>query len=776
MALSDFAQFPKGLAENNVLHLRRRAEVILVKRLRNFLVPGANEPQTEYEKFREEYFEFLSGRALFRSAKALDAKWSNPDDSSKTLYRHFYIAATSQVASLSALLVDNVDSEKGNADVVSITATNSVEGRGGCVVVLNSRESRYIFQQNPFKKGQTVFESNDLIFVNLPGLDDKPHRTFTGLVTTSKVEARLGDTLQTSVVLECEDMLKLMAQSRTAVKPSVSPNFSGGKVFQGFAPDYSGKLPHAILTEILSRAYCDLYTSPGFQETLASIRTNDGFGTDSVSEVTEAVIKEEAEISSRLEVPKPSSVLATNPAYPFMAVVAQDGGATAPTGVLTPFTTGPEALTIPARIYGFRRMVASQTLLPKAPILAMRAGLPINVADPDDLAFIIDGTTQPATKLAFAQATSLYFADWQSGLGVGKKIAEDINYEFFADEDGVVRFRPLNVSLPHDFKVGQRRLPTDQLANVGKVGIEYWLEEKLISGMPTFVDTDSNVYTIAYCSSDWQIGSAPGAPPYKGSAIDLVKFLRLGPRTAPLIQKMQLNSDEACDAYATAHLARLNGVASTANIQYIGDSRIRVGNPCYVPHRNTIYYITSVTHHFVAGQGYTTTLTLSYGRRPIAVADPVALGDVTKPSLQNLLAFKSFEEVISDLKVQDRATPLIGAVSGGSTLADYIRTNKSNLTFQGYVWEPIMPLKYEQLFTGLAEARDFGIRKDILENFFFGSPAFWDEVTRVKQASALLPITTAAAVDIAAKNLIAKQGTFSLDISTGTITGTISGL
>lgn len=729
---------PTPFPDSTFTHLNRSAEVVIVKKLRAFVLPGLGEAEPEVKTFQRDFFEFLGGGGLLIPCKQLDLKWQNPDvtvppagpvqpsasGAGASLYNHYFVSATARPGSA----VDSVSSPvKGNADVITVRATVDTEGRGSCTVELACPQDKYVFSRNLFRAGQSVFEQNDMVFVSLPAMDGTLNRVFTGLVSAVRVSKDLGDTLRTVVTLECEDMLKLLTQSRTAVKPSLTPAMSDGKYFSGLDNDFSARLPHDIMSEILGLAYSDFYTAKGFYANLAAARANPN--------QTQAAVAERQLLKSMVALPQPASFqnlveaapqAATGPAYdsskPFLVTTGAAPQA-APASIAPTFSINPEATTqtptqIPSKIYGFRRARKSLAQASTSIDQALRPWSPLQIGDMDDLAFTISGTAQPNFQVAFSGSASLYFADYRSGLALCKQVAEDLNYEFFANQNGVVVFRPLNVSLPADFINGAKPIPTAKLRTAnGRVGSEYWLQDKLMGGRPAFADSDVDIFTFAYVGSDFQI-TAGGAQFFKGVAFDFFKYLRFGSRTAPVVTKLQLLSDDACAVYANAYLSRLNASYSSARIQYTGDSRIQAGNPCYVQSRNTVYYVASVTHVFTAGQSYTMDLNLKYGRRPIAAGKGLVLAalKMVDLSLANFIKSKDLSLVLGKLR------------AGGSTaMAQYVDDNAKDLTFQGYVWEPLMPLDYESLYASLKEQNAFNATKEVVENFNFNSPAFTEQ-------------------------------------------------
>jgi hypothetical protein len=63
-------------------------------------------------------------------------------------------------------------------------------------------------------------------------------------------------------------------------------------------------------------------------------------------------------------------------------------------------------------------------------------------------------------------------------------------------------------------------------------------------------------------------------------------------------------------------MARQYSKILTGQITVRGDSKYQVGDTVFIEDENIYYYVTQVSHNFSYGSSYTTTLTLTYGRRP----------------------------------------------------------------------------------------------------------------------------------------------------------------
>lgn len=717
MGIFNAPDAPEGFPEHNPSHFNRTVEVIIIKKIQNFIEPGTDVVK-DNDTFTREYAEFLGAKSVLKNVPELDDSWKDPN-TGIPLYKHYKIVALNEPTLLQNLKLDSSSVAKGNLDIFQINVSNSIEDRGRCTISINSREGKYLFQKNPFRLGDSVFDSNEEIFVNMSDPNGVLRRVFTGYVSGVHIDISTSDTLLTTITLDCEDMLKQLSQSRTCYKPSASAISSAGEKLTGFSPNFSGQLPHKILTNILGRAYCNLWTATGYKDKITWLR--DDMGT-SQQEMSEEAENEDAIVSGLLDLPttqvngfgkNDSTFILTKSDGNFAALSADAHS-------IQQSVVQQKSTAIPKKIYGFKKTKSNPSVS-----LIDRAMGPYGYdgqQDADNLAFIISGTKQPAYVLSTSGSPDYFFADWKSGLAVCNEIAQNLNYELFADEMGVVIFRPMNAHLPHDLdpKLSKSSKNLTRYPD-GRVGFEYWLDQKLIKSQ-LYTDTDNGIFTIARVSGT----SATGADiATRGVAVDLLRFLQLGPRYAPIVQKINLGTNEACQAYAWGLLSRLNGNASTATIAYSGDPRLQIGNPCYIPHRNSIYYITSITHTFTVGESYTTTLELKYGRRPIAATSAsTAIGADT--TTMNILTHRQFSDAISDLDKQDAATDTLmgtailkGADSQTKPLAaklsQYIVKNKPNLTFQGYLWEIVYPLDYESLTDIIQDQVYRGSNKEVHE-------------------------------------------------------------
>ena len=735
MPKRNLVQNPDKFNDQNVEHLERPAEVVIIKKLRNFIEPGSM-PQSEIRKdqnvgdkteaaaFRKDFVEFIEGeKKILTPNFILDNKWLDPVDGTGNtpLYRHWQITASTPKVLGDPSQVDSLTPGATNTDVYQITASLTTEGRGQCTVVLNSRQDKYVFTEHPLRNGKVLFESNDQIYVNLPGLDGELYRAFTGYITTVQLARSTAGGLRTTITLTCDDMLKPLVETRTCIRPSGFIAENRGVTYTGLSPVFANKLPHEILSFIMSRAYADVYSHESFRPALEASRELGRAG--DLDSQTEAALRENALFESTLSLPQPSAGISVSADSRFLATWSQSVAHVRPLAGGVIGKTPGEPVTLPKRIFGFRRERHETQIGPglNPVVQELEQYSPFSAeaqVDPDDLAFIIEGTSQPSYKLAFGADVSIFASEWKSALLVGQEIAKNINYEFFADELGIVHFRPINANLPYDFEADEpRRVTTALTWKTQRVGYEYWLKDQFTTD-EAYVETDKDIFTIAYAFGAFQVDGLPEGA-VKGVAVDVNRFLKLGARQAPAITKMNLLTDDAANNYARAYLARLNANAMTGRIKYIGDARVRVGNPVYVEKNNQVYYLSSLVHNYTVGQGYSMSMELKYGRVPISTAGflglpfgeedaegnslvPKIFQNITSTSMQNQLYRYDEQSVLASMEEKDTGNSFVGKLSQGArTEADYIRDNKLHLTFQGYLWEPLYTLKYEDLNEGL---------------------------------------------------------------------------
>lgn len=221
-----------------------------------------------------------------------------------------------------------------------------------------------------------------------------------------------------------------------------------------------------------------------------------------------------------------------------------------------------------------------------------------------------------AYRLNIGANFSFFQADFKTRREILYKCAEDSNYGFFADRRGDLWFRPQLLNNSHILCAENPEV--------------YVIRNKDIISF-AFIEDDSRVYTSVYVQTEPPLGldgnqSIGGlAGSYRDEVAILKYGLRIFATSNPIIREKgtgykQIDSmtqiSRNTSIYAKSLLQRLLSSKYQGQIQIPGRVEIEPGYPVYIPVRNMVYYVETVSHSFSYGSSFTTTLHLNYGRKP----------------------------------------------------------------------------------------------------------------------------------------------------------------
>jgi hypothetical protein len=186
---------------------------------------------------------------------------------------------------------------------------------------------------------------------------------------------------------------------------------------------------------------------------------------------------------------------------------------------------------------------------------------------------------------------------------------------------------------------------------------------------------DNELFTHLYTTGAWEQYESPELI---GMSSLPIMAMRYGVRMAKPVSRVGLTSTAMCSAYARALLTRQNKRVNSAEATVIGDSRYQLNQYVYLENVNKLYYVESISHSYTAGKSYRTTLGLSLGRKPLfEYLLPLSL-----PAM--LQRLKDNQEI--DNFTYTKLTLL---------------NNQNNLvnllSFNGYIWEDIEPILYDDI-------------------------------------------------------------------------------
>jgi len=218
-------------------------------------------------------------------------------------------------------------------------------------------------------------------------------------------------------------------------------------------------------------------------------------------------------------------------------------------------------------------------------------------------------------RLSLGTNFSFFQADFKTRREILYKCAEDTNFSFFADRNGEIWFRPQYFSNAH---ILQHQDGT------------YVIHNKDIISFG-FVEDDSRIYTSVYVTTEPPLGYSGYATlgGLSGSHRDENSILKYGIRifatSNPIIREVGQGVDESsaltqiaknAQVYAKSLLQRLLASRYQGQITIPGRVTLAPGYPVYIPIRNKIYFVETVTHNYSYGGSFQTTLHLNYGRKP----------------------------------------------------------------------------------------------------------------------------------------------------------------
>lgn len=213
-------------------------------------------------------------------------------------------------------------------------------------------------------------------------------------------------------------------------------------------------------------------------------------------------------------------------------------------------------------------------------------------------------------EISFRFNNSLYTAEFKTRRDIIYTVARDMHFAFFADRYGEIWLRPPYFDNAHILTA-----PFPQY---------YVLDDQSVISFGN-VEDDSHVFTGVQVSTEPQFNEAVDteSAPYTGGFRDDVLQAKYGERllidTNPLIRTGAADikaTRPVLELYAKSLLQRTNAELRSGQVQMQLRIELDPGRPVYLPARNMIFYAETVEHAIVWGQSATTTVHVTYGRKP----------------------------------------------------------------------------------------------------------------------------------------------------------------
>lgn len=226
----------------------------------------------------------------------------------------------------------------------------------------------------------------------------------------------------------------------------------------------------------------------------------------------------------------------------------------------------------------------------------------VNIVDPFKPTAQIDGFRP--YEVALAQSWNLYQSDYKTRRDLVYSVAEDTHFVFYADRNGHIHFHPPKFSNVHILGAKNPEVYIVRTEDIISYG---------------FIEDDSTIFTSVYIDTEPDFGAESAATfgLYRGAYREDSLVLKYGQRifsgSNPLIRT---GSSEHARLYAKSLMQRMLAGRYQGQVTITGRAEIDPGRPVYIPIRNMIYYVETVSHSLTFGSNYQTVLHLSYGRKP----------------------------------------------------------------------------------------------------------------------------------------------------------------
>lgn len=470
----------------------------------------------------------------------------------------------------------------GIEDVLSTSVRLSVSGTGQASITIKNDLDRYCFQRNSLLVGKTIFEPDDIVVVRLPDRNANLNVCFTGYI--NHVERNKAPA-QNTISLECEDATKRLRYSRVLIQQALLE-----------------RDPQAQVQPLSAFTFPWVQGEGGQAEAAQKIISNIGaFAMSTINNLS--AISPLVDQYNVLY--KQANFFSTQPSF----------------GTSAPGNVGVDASGVAHEVGVLRGKIESERLnavneyidldnsvgMSSSGVKVFKNTKTTVSAQATNFTkkpiMIIDGTNQPAFSVAFRDGFNLWMSEWKEANTLCHEFSNIVNFEFFANEEGIIRFRPVNTNLKH-------------LLDPNSVHI---LHDYNIYQENTYED-NTEIASVAIATGDWKVrlGTSLDAIGIFGYIKDNRLIQSYGDRMINLQTVVGLTSKAALGVWASSVLNRINSKAfSGGTIELVGDSSYRVGTYVYLETDNMLFYIDSIEHSISPGGSYRVRLGLTYRRMPI---------------------------------------------------------------------------------------------------------------------------------------------------------------
>ena len=213
--------------------------------------------------------------------------------------------------------------------------------------------------------------------------------------------------------------------------------------------------------------------------------------------------------------------------------------------------------------------------------------------------FKLIGTKQPAYQFLFNQFKQMFQANWETVYQFIKKIADNLQFNFYDDQYGVIHFEIINTDISHLYNQNDPNYLT-QIISYTKTQDT----NAIANVIPIFAQA---VWANALNGQNLGIGAI-----VRDSAL----INKYGERPMTPQSITGLNYKSSCEKYGRELLDRMNRRINSYNLTMIGNPELKLAKYAYFREYSKLFYVEQISHQYNAGSSLTTNITCTY-ERPI---------------------------------------------------------------------------------------------------------------------------------------------------------------
>lgn len=512
-----------------------------------------------------------------------------------------------------------------NTDVTEINISRQTMGKSSATISLKSVNDKYSFKKGIYQ-GECLFEPMDEVNIYLPTYTNGLTLSFSGIV--SSVDNMVTNGYH-SVSLQCDCPIKLLEINRTNIKPSMS----GGE-----ETDYSQLNPFLVPTSMMKSienwAPLMLAQSLTYMTSmLGDIKDPEStmvYDDDILYQNGKFIIyyphfndpllqylwSRKSQHQRDLDKATESLVSLVNL---YTSTIKYKHGQTLDKAE---DFSGIENIT---SIYSYnsRSNKRDYTKVDYA-IYAQRSDSWLSNLGVRKQVAQLTGTLQPAFALG-ADSIPLVFSNYKTNLEILLETAEKFNFFFYSNRYGIVRFSPPNTSLTG---LNMRNGVLDSGVRDSYTDYSYYVDSANILSKQNTINfrescNDENLINWMQLSGGFveSVSLDAARAGVATTVVDKALVKKYGYHTQKQQSILGITNLPALQAYGMCLMDRNNKNFRTAECEVMGSGDIDINQTVYSSINNTIYLRVGMVSHYSAGQTFTTSSSLNWGRKPLFESD-----------------------------------------------------------------------------------------------------------------------------------------------------------